>query len=59
MCCIDAIVMILPVLNWHAITAKKNALAGVISEENLNRMGKVGIIEIMKLDGYSGATGTR
>lgn len=51
--------MLLPVMNWDAITAKKNALAGAISEENLSSMGKVGIIVILKLDGYSGADSTR
>lgn len=51
--------MLLSVVNWDAITAKKNALAGATSEENLSRMGKVGIIAIMKLDGYSGAHSTR
>lgn len=58
MCCIGAIGMLLPVVNWPAITPKKNALASAISEENLSSMGKGGIIVIMKLDGYSGATDT-
>lgn len=48
--------MILPVVNWNGISDKKNPLFGAISEESLRSMGKVVIMKIMKMDGYSDAT---
>lgn len=48
--------MLLPVVNWNGISDKKNTLVGAISEESLRSMGKVVIMKIMQMDGYSDAT---